>query len=470
MLVIWAPLSEVFGRRNLFVISYFFHTLWTGVTIASPNFASILVFRFLAGAFGSSPLSNAGGVIADVFSAEQRGLGLALFASAPFMGPALGPIIGGFLGESLGWRAVFIFLTIFSGVIFLVGCVLMPETYAARLLRQRALMLSKATGHHYLARIDKGKDVSIKTQFSVGIIRPWKLLFTEPIVLMLSLYTAIIYATLYSLFAAFPIVFQQGHGWSPGIGGLAFIGALVGIIFGLVYTIVFENPRYVRISRKHGGFAPPEARLHSAKIAAPCLVVGLVWFAASCNRETFWLVPILGTVPFGFGMVLVFLSLQTYLIDAYVIYAASVLAANSLLRSLFGFAWPLFTPTMYENLGVRWGASVAAFLAFACLPMPYLFAHYGAGIRKKCKFAAEADQVMQLMQHRAHAGGAAEEKKKIDDDEHADDSTSDAAHRTPSAGEKSHHHASSTASSDLEAAGESRSAHAAAPTSSGKQQ
>lgn len=75
----------------------------------------------------------------------------------------------------------------------------MPETYAPLLLRRRAQKLSKATGHSYLARLDKGKDVRLKTQFKVGLTRPWKLLFLEPIVLLLSLYVALIYAILCEL-------------------------------------------------------------------------------------------------------------------------------------------------------------------------------------------------------------------------------------------------------------------------------
>jgi len=74
--------------------------------------------------------------------------------------------------------------------------------------------------------------------------------------------------------------------------------------------------------------------------------------------------------PFGFGMILVFLGVMNYLIDAYTIYAASALAANSVLRSLFGMAFPLFTSYMYANLGIHWASCIPAFLALMCLPMP----------------------------------------------------------------------------------------------------
>lgn len=55
--LLWAPLSEIYGRRNTLLVSYVFFTLWNAVAIASPNIGALVVFRFLAGAFGSSPLT-----------------------------------------------------------------------------------------------------------------------------------------------------------------------------------------------------------------------------------------------------------------------------------------------------------------------------------------------------------------------------------------------------------------------------
>lgn len=88
----------------------------------------------------------------------------------------------------------------------------------------------------------------------------------------------------------------------------------------------------------------------------------------------------------------------------YVVYAASVLAANAVLRSLLGAAFPLFTTDMYHNLGIHWASTIPAFLSLACVPFPFLFYKYGAKIRSKCKFAAEAAQV--LAEIRAMQDGA----------------------------------------------------------------
>jgi MFS family permease len=97
--LLWAPLSggltfslELYGRQYLFFGTYMMLTIFNAGAAGSKNIQTLIVLRFLAGAFGSSPLTNAGGVIADMFSASQRGLATSIFAAAPFLGPVIGPI------------------------------------------------------------------------------------------------------------------------------------------------------------------------------------------------------------------------------------------------------------------------------------------------------------------------------------------------------------------------------------------
>jgi multidrug resistance protein len=349
--LLFAPMSELWGRQYLFQISYCGLTIFNAASAGSPNIQALIIFRFFAGAFGSSPLTNAGGVIADLFPASQRGLAMSLFASAPFLGPVLGPIIGGFLGMTEGWRWVMGFLAIFSGALWIIAGSIVPETYAPVLLHQRAIKLSKLTGKVYKSRIEaeQGKK-TLGQSLKISLSRPWILLFREPIVLLLSIYMAIVYGTLFMMFGAFPIVYAGQRGWNQGVSGLAFLGIMVGMMCAVTYSI-WDNKRYIRTQKAHNGFAPPEARLPPCLVASPALPIGLFWFAWTNYPSIHYLASISAGVPFGFGMVLVFLSLMNYLIDAYTIYAASVLAASSVLRSIFGAAFPLFVKYMYSSLG-----------------------------------------------------------------------------------------------------------------------
>ncbi|KAL3454420.1 major facilitator superfamily domain-containing protein [Aspergillus insuetus] len=384
--LIWAPLSEVFGRRRMFTVSFVLLTAFNAGTASAQNTQTLIILRFLSGCFGSSPFGNAGGTIADMFPASQRGLAISMFAAAPFLGPTVGPIIGGFLATGCGWRWVEGFLAIFTGVLALSLVLFLPETYSPVLLRRRAAQLSKITSHVYRSKLDIDKGpVALTKTLRTALSRPWILLFCEPIVLFSSIYMPIIYGTLYMLFAAYPIVFQQVRGWSEGIGGLAFLGILVGMILAIMCR------------QTSTGRLPPEARLPLSMVGGLALPIGLFWFAWTNSPSIHWMTSIAAGAPFGLGMVLIFLSVSNYLIDSYTIFAASVLAANSALRSLFGMAFPLFTTYMYRNLGIHWASSIPAFLSLLCAPLPFMFYRYGGQIRQRCTFAAEADAFMRRL-------------------------------------------------------------------------
>lgn len=258
----------------------------------------------------------------------------------------MGPIIGGFVGETVGelfclvvlvvlkstgsimlivctgWRWIQGISAILAGVLWIGSSLLLPETYAPVLLRERAKQLSRKTGKIYRSRgdIDRG-PVTVGRLVQTNLLRPWVLLFLEPIVLLMSIYMAIIYGILYMLFGAFPIVFQENRGWSPGIGGLAFLGVLVGMVGAVAYNF-WDDKRYQRISDQHGGFAPPETRLPTVMLGGCMIPIGLFWFAWTNSPSIHWIVPIMAGIPFGFGLVLCFLGLMTYLVDSYTIYAA----------------------------------------------------------------------------------------------------------------------------------------------------
>jgi hypothetical protein len=95
-----------------------------------------------------------------------------------------------------------------------------------------------------------------------------------------------------------------------------------------------------------------------------------------------WIVPVIGLVPFGFGMMGIFIPIQTYTIDSFPAFAASGVAALTVSRSLFGAFLPLAGPTMYQALGLGWGNSVLGFIAIALIPAPLMIYKFGGRIRK----------------------------------------------------------------------------------------
>jgi hypothetical protein len=152
--------------------------------------------------------------------------------------------------------------------------------------------------------------------------------------------------------------------------------------------------------RKHAEGNPiwPEARLPPTFVGAFLMPIALFWygttslyvsdtrFAWTSYPTLPWIAFILAGIPFGLGQILLFLSILNYLADCYLQYAASALAANSLLRSVLGAVFPLWAPYMYRGLGTQWATSVLAFLAVLMIPIPFAFYKYGPEIREKSKW------------------------------------------------------------------------------------
>lgn len=184
------------------------------------------------------------------------------------------------------------------------------------------------------------------------------------------------------------------------------------MVLAVLYCALYDTKYYQRVSDENDGFAPPEARLPATMLGGAMVPIGLFWFAWTNYPSIQFMASIAAGVPFGFGMVLVFLGVMNYLIDAYTIFAASVLAANAVLRSLFGFAFPLFTTQMYDRLGIHWASSVPAFLSLACVPFPFLFYKYGPQIRERCKYAAQSAAFLKKMQNQAQDDSSSEEENE----------------------------------------------------------
>jgi MFS family permease len=190
--MVFAPMAELYGRQIVYALTFFSSTLFGGASIASTNIQTLLVLRFFAGTFGSSAIVNSAGVISDIFVTEERGLAVMVYTAAPFLGPTLGPVVGGFLAQAGGWKWVDGLTVIFTGVMFILGLIFVPETFTPYLLIRRANKLSKRTGKVYISKLEQGKPKKTAgSVFKVAIARPWTILFFEPIVLVLSIYSAI---------------------------------------------------------------------------------------------------------------------------------------------------------------------------------------------------------------------------------------------------------------------------------------
>ncbi|KAE9379894.1 MFS general substrate transporter [Stipitochalara longipes BDJ] len=375
-----APLSELYGRLYVYHINNILFIIFTIACAVSPSLSALIGFRFLAGCAGSSPVTLGGGTVADVIHLSNRGLAMSLYILGMLLGPVLGPVAGGFFAQAEGWRWIFWVLAIASGIATLGMMVLMRETYAPTILEEKARRLRKETGNSKLrSKLHTGRTP--RTLFIQSIVRPAKMLFLSPIVLLLSTFMAIVYGYLYLLFTTIPAVFRDNYGFTSGTVGLAYLGIGLGAIAGVIVFACISDRLVKKLSTE--GVMKPEYRLPVMMYGAPFIPVGLFWYGWSVEAHTHWIVPIIGSSFVGFGLICIFMPVQTYMVDAFTVHAASALAASSILRSLAGGLLPLAGQKMYANLGLGWGNSLLAFIALAMIPVPWSFFRKGESLRKR---------------------------------------------------------------------------------------
>lgn len=358
--MISAPISETFGRRPVYLSLFPPSLLFTLGAGFSSSFAALCVCRFFAGLLGSGCLAVGAGTNSDMWKPKASAASASIFLLAPFLGPAFGPPVGGFVSMSHGWRWTQ-WVILFSGAFSWVFCLPQRETYKKIILQHRATSLNLPPPPNPLP---PSAAARIKFIFTVTLIRPARMIVSEPIVAYLSIYTAFNFSTLFAFFAAFPLVFQspypeiQVYHFNRGESGLVFLAIGLGCILSTATFILVDRLTYQRkmaLREASGDFTrlPPEERLQSAMIGAFLLPIGLFWFAWSARSDVHWISPVLATIPFGMGNLMVFNSVVLYLLDTYgSLGGASAMAANGMLRYVAGAVFPLWTVQMYRGMGV----------------------------------------------------------------------------------------------------------------------
>jgi multidrug resistance protein len=389
------PLSEFYGRRPIYIVGYIFFTIWLFPCAFGQNIQTILIARFLDGFSGSAFLSVAGGTVGDMFNREQLQGPMMIYSAAPFLGPGIGPIIGGFINYNVSWRWSYYVLLMWSGVMVVVITLFVPETYMPVVMRTKAQKKRKETGdERWKAPIEIHEKSKLQT-VARSLYRPFMLLFLEPMCFNLCLFSAILLGILYLFFGAFNLVFTEIYNFKLWQVGISFLGMMTGMILAMASDPIWHR-NYLRLLDKREAAtgerkSEPEYRLPPSIFGGWFAVIGLFWFAWTIYPSIHPVVPIIGSGFFGFGIILVFSGVFTFLVEAYPLYAASALSANSFARSSFAGAFPLFGVQMYNTMGFHWASTFLALLCLVMAPFPYLFFIYGKRLRRRSRFASASE-------------------------------------------------------------------------------
>ncbi|WVQ95147.1 hypothetical protein IAU59_002241 [Kwoniella sp. CBS 9459] len=387
--ILWGPLSESYGRRPIFIFSFVVYTGFQVGCALSKNTASILIFRFLGGTFAAAPLTNSGALLADIWDGDHRGQAMSIFALAPFAGPSIGPIVAGAIQVTgTSWRWMYWILTIFAGFCLAVIVFFVPETYAPKILANKAKKLRKDTQEQrWYAPLERA-DKSWRARVNDILFKPFVILALEPMLMAVTLYMSFVYGVVYLLFEAYPFVFVYNHGFNNLQEGLAFLGFFTGGFLCVVFFMTVIEPRFQRHAKAVAPLPPkPEKRLELCVISGWSLVIAMFWFGWTSYSSIHWISPVIAGGLIGVGTLGMFVSLFNYIIDVYLWSAASALAGATVVRSLFGAAFPLFATQMYDKLGTQWASSLLGFLALLLAPIPIVLMIYGSKLRARSKFS-----------------------------------------------------------------------------------
>ncbi|KAI5480014.1 Major Facilitator Superfamily protein [Pseudohyphozyma bogoriensis] len=329
--LVLAPISEVYGRLGIYLLSSVLFTLLFIPQALAPNIEAILINRFLSGIFGSSAVSLVGGTLSDVWVTSERGLPMALFSYAAFAATGLGPTILGIVEQKYQFRIVFWILFAISGAFTVAICLVMRETRASVLLSRKAARLRKETGDDRYQSKDDFERGSFKVMMKTSLTRPLHMLFTEPALIAFTLWISFAWAVLYVLIESISTVFGGIYGFSISESGYAFSTQIVGATLGLIVNH-FGNKLYEKHVSKRGA----EARLYNAFFGGIIMPAG-AWLYAWTARAS-------------------------------------------------GAVAPLFTLQMYQAMGIAGGGSLLAGIATVLAATPFLLYRYGERLRSRSSY------------------------------------------------------------------------------------
>ncbi|GAB7341783.1 hypothetical protein MBLNU457_g0114t1 [Dothideomycetes sp. NU457] len=385
------PFSETVGRNPVYIVTLTLYMIFIMASGLAPNIGAQLAFRFLAGFFGSTPLTCAGGSLSDIWSPTERTYTFPVFANAAFTGPVIGPVIGGYIAQHLDWRWCEWITLIMSGLVFFLVVFTLPETYPPVLLKWKAKHMRSITGDERYRAEAEVKMEPFTTRLGRALYRPFLLASTEPIIMIITLYLSIIYIVLFTFLDGYTYIFEEIHGTSQGVTGLCFLGIIIGL-FGasaLVPYIGHKSKKELKRLRDEGKEEKlkPEFRLIFAMFGAPAIPISLFWMGWTSDSNISIWSPLAASVLFGYGILCIFISSYQYIIDSYEMFAASALASLTLIRYVAAGGMTVVGIPFYENMGVHYTLTILACISCVVTPVPYVFYKYGPAIRKRSKYA-----------------------------------------------------------------------------------
>ncbi|XXH02169.1 hypothetical protein Hte_008537 [Hypoxylon texense] len=407
---LWGPVSDVKGRRVAYCCTFL---VFLGACVGlaeTRNYATLIVLRCLQSTGSASTIAIGSGVIGDITTRADRGGFMGIFQAGLLVPVAVGPVIGGALAGSLGWRAIFLFLAIYSAAFLVLLILILPETLRSivangsrtppgPIAKFPLLLYQKTTKVKWNPEVGPSQPAVRKR---VDITGPLRILVSKhaaPIIIFLAVY----YAVWQMSITAMSSLFEAKYGLDQTQIGLTFIANGAGSMIGTLVTGKILDKDYRRVKAQHEarstpdnmeagdnlalsetgpeGFPLEKARLRLVPVfsLAQCLSIILFGWTIQYPDRVHIAVPIVSTFITGWTAVSTQSVVMTYLVDVFSDRSAAASASLNLARCLFAAGGTSFVMPMVDNIGVG--------LAFTICVIVQAVALLGVAVQWKCAAA-----------------------------------------------------------------------------------
>ncbi|CAD0047344.1 unnamed protein product [Aureobasidium pullulans] len=317
------------GRRPMFVVTGILYVIFQVCCAVTRSYGGMLISRFLKGCASSTFSTMVGGVVSDIYHAEDRNTAMALFSGAALFGTGLGPLVSSFIAYHTTWRWIFYLQVITCGTVQILVILFFKETRGSVLLSKKAKCLnkyydeleaagfvgvdmphdsnpSKTTTQRIRWKVKSDEErASLLQMIKISLFRPFHLLFTEPVVFFFSLWVAFSWAILYLTFSAIPVIFTASHNFNLYENGSVFSAISVASIISTIISILGD--KWMKRRFPHLGDSP-EGRLYLTCAQSILLPVGLFWLAWTSGSNVHWIVPTLAIGCATMGIFSIYLA------------------------------------------------------------------------------------------------------------------------------------------------------------------
>ncbi|KAI0160948.1 MFS general substrate transporter [Hypoxylon sp. FL1284] len=383
-----APLSEVFGRYPVMNVANVLFIAATVLAALSQSTTLFIVARTLTGLAVASNVLNPA-IVGDLFESEQRGSAMSYIQLAPLIGGAIGPAISGAIAETLGWRQTLWISALLAAACEVTFLTCFRETYKVAILRRKAARLRRETGNPELRTAFDTEDGSSASKLLRAMIRPFTVLAGSGVLQALSAFGAVVFTYFYILVTTLPDILQTIYGLSAAESGSALISFSIGSTVSVVICNVTLDRIYVKLRDSHQGVGQPEYRLPLVIIGGVTLPLVAVWYGWAAQAKLPVGALLVAVVMLGVTLMLGFLPLFAYVVDAFGIYSASAMTAVIVARCLAGTFLPLTTGPLVDRFGYGIGFSVFGVASLLFCPIPVLVLRYGYRWRQRSKYTRE---------------------------------------------------------------------------------